>query len=277
LSAVVEPSGGAGAIARPERGRVGSFFAEAGELVTFSLRVLGNLPGTLRYFSEVLRQASIIIRGTTVLMLYLNICLGISVVTFAFFLLRTLGASEFVGLFSGYITPRQVAPTMFGYVIAAKVCTGMSAELGAMRIQQEVDALETTGVEPLQYLVGTRVLGFLIFVPIACAVALIGQWIGDYIDGVVVLHGVPAATLTRLQWSVQGIGDQLYALVSMLMIALPCAIVACFYGLRAKGGPASVGSVAARAVMINLIIVHVVSGLLGVAYYGSNLRLPIGG
>jgi phospholipid/cholesterol/gamma-HCH transport system permease protein len=254
LSAVVEPSGGAGAIARPERGRVGSFFAEAGELVTFSLRVLGNLPGTLRYFSEVLRQASIIIRGTTVLMLYLNICLGISVVTFAFFLLRTLGASEFVGLFSGYITPRQVAPTMFGYVIAAKVCTGMSAELGAMRIQQEVDALETTGVEPLQYLVGTRVLGFLIFV-----------------------HGVPAATLTRLQWSVQGIGDQLYALVSMLMIALPCAIVACFYGLRAKGGPASVGSVAARAVMINLIIVHVVSGLLGVAYYGSNLRLPIGG
>jgi phospholipid/cholesterol/gamma-HCH transport system permease protein len=146
-----------------------------------------------------------------------------------------------------------------------------------MKVQQEVDALETTGVEPLQYLVGTRVLGFLIFVPIACAVALLGQWIGDYLDAVIILHGVPAATLERLQWSVQGLEDQLYALVSMLAIALPCSLVACFYGLRAKGGPASVGSVAARAVMINLIIVHVVSGLAGVAYYGSNLRLPIGG
>jgi phospholipid/cholesterol/gamma-HCH transport system permease protein len=274
---VVAPTTTPTAQGSAQRGKLMSFFAEAGELVVFSLRALAHLPGTLRYFSEVLRQASIIIRGTTLLMLYLNICLGISVVTFAFFLLRTLGASEFVGLFSGYITPRQVAPTMFGYVVAGKICTGMSAELGAMKIQEEVDALEATGVEPLRYLVGTRVLGFLIFVPIAAAVALIGQWIGDYVDAVVVLHGVPAATLNRLQWNVQGIGDQIYALVSMTAVAIPCALVACFYGLRVKGGPASVGGGAAKAVMINLVLVHVITGLAGVAYYGTNLRLPIGG
>jgi phospholipid/cholesterol/gamma-HCH transport system permease protein len=258
-------------------GPIVAFFRELGELTVFGARVLIELPKSLRDSSEILRQAAIIIRGTSALMLYLNICFGITVITFAFFLLRTLGASEFVGLFSGYINPRQAAPTFFGYVIAAKVCCGMTAELGAMKIQQEVDALEASGVEPLQYLVGTRVLGFLLFVPLAAALALIGEFIGDYLDAVVILHGVPAATLERLQWSVQTFGDQLYALVTMLAIALPCSIVACFYGLRVKGGPASVGGGAAKSVMINLVLVHVITALAGVIVYGTNLGLPFGG
>jgi len=250
---------------------------EIGELTEFGFRSVKSLPGSTRYLSEALRQAAEIIRGTALLMLVMNVFLGITVTSFAFFVLRPLGATDFVGFFSGYISPRMVAVSMFGIVFVAKVCAGMTAELGAMRVQQEIDALESEAIDPVRYIVGTRVLAVLIFVPVGAAIALIGQFIGDYLLGVVILDAVPPELLQRLQWFSQSASDQIYALVTIFTFSVPCTLVACFYGLRTQGGPAAVGNSVAQSLLINIPLQNMIAGILAMSYYGQSLRVPIGG
>jgi phospholipid/cholesterol/gamma-HCH transport system permease protein len=238
---------------------------------------LRGLPRSTLYLSEGLRQAAILIRGTSLLLLVMNMFLGITVTSFAFFVLRPLGATDFVGFFSGYISPRHTGPQMFGLVFAAKVCAGMAAEIGAMKVQQEIDALRVEGIDPTHYIVGTRLIGVLIFVPIGTAITLIGQFLGDYLNTVLVLQAVPAELLERLQWYSQSSFDQGVALLTILFMAVPCTLVGCFYGLRTQGGPVAVGESVARSLLINIPLVNILPGTMALLVYGDNLRIPIGG
>jgi len=250
---------------------------EAGELTKFSLSSVRALTGVPRYTSEVLRQASIMIRGSSVFVFFLSAFCGMSIVNFAYFFLRAIGASDFLGLTSGYPGPRQVATTLFGYAFTAKVCCGMTAELGAMRINQEIDAYESTGVDPLRYVVGTRIMAVLIFAPIATVISLFAVLAGVYFDSVILIHGIAPSTLLQVNWSVQTLTDQLFAFVTMTTVAVSTALVACFYGLRTRGGPDAVGSAVARSLVVNLVVVHIITAGFAAAFYGTNIRLPIGG
>jgi phospholipid/cholesterol/gamma-HCH transport system permease protein len=257
-------------------GRIAGLFAEAGELTAFSVRALAALPGSTRYASETLRHAAAIIRGTSLLTLVMNAFLGISVVNFGFFFLRSIGASDYTGLASGYVDIRQCANLMFGYVFAAKVCCGFAAELGAMKINEEIKAYESTGVDPMRYVVGTRLLAAAIWVPIGGILALLGSTLGSYTAAVVLLHGLSAPAFLDVHWSVQTISDQLYTLIGIAFIALFTAIAACFYGLRTEGGPSAVGSTVARSLVVNLVLVHLIGVFFAVYFYGTDIRLPIG-
>ena len=261
----------------PSRGLVRDFLREMGDLVVFIGQALRALPGSLRYSSEALRQAALILRGTTLLTFVMEIFLGFATTNFAFFFLRSIGASDYMGVVSGYAGPRQLAPSMFAYVFTARVCCGMCGQLGAMKIQQEIDALESTGVDPMRYLVGTRLLGVLIFVPVGAMVALIGILIGVYFTTVTLLHGISPHVLMDVNWSVQTISDQLISMLTMGVIAVVTAMVACFYGLRTVGGPTAVGSSVSRSLYMNLVLLHVIAVFFAVFFYGTNLRLPIGG
>jgi phospholipid/cholesterol/gamma-HCH transport system permease protein len=166
---------------------------------------------------------------------------------------------------------------MFGIVFVSKVCAGMTAEIGAMRVQQEIDALESEAIDPMRYIVGTRILAALIYVPIGAAIALIGQFIGDYLLGVVILQAIPAELLERLQWFSQTPSDQIYAIVTIFVMTVPCVIVACFYGLRTRGGPAEVGQSVSRSLLVNIPLQNLIAGIFAMAYYGQNLHIPFGG
>ncbi|HYF24346.1 MAG TPA: ABC transporter permease [Baekduia sp.] len=262
-------------VARPAAGN--GFLGEVGDLVIFAGESLAALPGTLRFASEALRQASMMLVGTLGLMFIMNVFQGMSVANAGYFLLRSIGASDYLGLLSGYVGPRQLATCMFGYVFTAKICCGMAAELGAMRIQQEVDAYEATGVDPRKYLVGTRLWGVILFIPIATIVAVLGNMAGTYFDAVVLLNGVPGHVLIDVHWSVQTLFDYFFALLTIGTIAILTAIVACFYGLRTRGGPDAVGRSVARSMLVNIVILHIIAASFAVVIYGTDLRLPIGG
>lgn len=254
----------------------GGFLNEMGELVVFSGQAMKACVGTPRYFSEVLRLTTRIIRRTSFLLLAMNVFLGFSVATFGFFFLRTIGAGDFVGVFTGLLTQRQVAMTMYGYVLSASICCAMTAELGAAKIQQEIDAYESTGVDPMQLIVGTRILAALLFVPLATVISLVGQNLGNFLDVVVVLQGNGARQFLDVTFSVQSIAGHFYALITFFFMTLPCVLVATFYGMRASGGPADVGRAVAKSLMINLVLVHVIAAFFGVFFYGRNLNIPIG-
>jgi phospholipid/cholesterol/gamma-HCH transport system permease protein len=269
--------GGAADDSAEQAGRSREFLRELGDMVIFMGQALRALPGSLRYASEGLRQAAMMFRGTTLLVFIMEIFIGFTTTNFAFFFLRSIGASDYMGVVSGYAGPRQLAPSMFAYVFTARVCCGMCAQLGAMRIQQEIDALESTGVDPMRYLVGTRLIGVIIFVPVGAVVALGGILIGVYFTTVTLLHGISPHVLLDVNWSVQTVSDQLISILTMGIIAVVTAMVACFYGLRTTGGPTAVGSSVARSLYMNLVLLHVIAVFFAVFFYGTNLRLPIGG
>jgi phospholipid/cholesterol/gamma-HCH transport system permease protein len=262
---------------RRSEGRVEGVLREAGDLTAFSASSLRALVGTPRYAAEVLRQAAILIRGTTLLMFVMNAFFGFSIMNFAFFFLRSIGASDFVGAATAFADPRVGATLMFGYVFTAKVCCGMVAELGAMKINEEIDAFESTGVDPLRYVVGTRILAVLLFLPVGSAVALIAQTAGNYVDGVIILKGISGQGFLQLHWATQGIGDQVNVFITQGTTALTTALVACFYGLRTVGGPAGVGSSVARSLVVNLVLVHMIAAFFTVMFYGTDLKMPLGG
>lgn len=258
-------------------GVVREFLREAGELTAFGLTAIADLRAAPRYVSETLRQTAILVRGSTGVMAVMAFLISYSVVNFGYYVLRAVSATDYLGVVSGIITPRGTTPLMFGYIYAAKVGCGMVAELGAMKVNDETDALESEGVDPVKYLVATRLAASLLFVPVAGLVMLVAGTAGDYFAGIVVLQGLSESAFTNYHWAVQTWTDQLLCLLCMYLLTVPIVIVSCFYGLRAKGGPAGVGTVAARALVVNLVLIHLIHPSYLAFFYGADPKIPIGG
>jgi phospholipid/cholesterol/gamma-HCH transport system permease protein len=262
---------------RREPGTFQAAAIEIGEMAGFFGRAVAGLTRVPRYASEVLRQAAILVRGSTLIIFAMVTFIGMAAVTFAYFFLRSAGASDYTGLFSGIVTPRATVPIMFGYVFSAKVGCGLVAELGAMRINEEIDAYEVEGVNPMSYVVGTRLVGAVIFIPIAVTVALLGGDIGSLFQAVPVLHATSPGGFLHYHWSAQNLTDNLQAYLSCGSMAVFIVLVSCFYGYRAKGGPAGVGSAVARSLLVNIVMVHVIATFFVFVFFGLNPDLPIGG
>jgi phospholipid/cholesterol/gamma-HCH transport system permease protein len=250
---------------------------EVGDLAEFFWLSIVGLRRVPRYLSEVLRQAAILVRGSTVIIFAMVTFIGMAAVTFAYFFLRSAGASDYTGLFSGIVMPRAAVPIMFGYVFSAKVGCGLVAEIGAMRINDEIDAFEVEGVNPMSYVVGTRLIGALIFVPIAVTVGLLGGDIGSLFQAVPVLHATSPGGFLHYHWSAQNLTDNLQAYLNMGSMAMFIVLVSCYYGYNARGGPAGVGAACARSLLVNIVMVHVIATFWVFVFFGINPNLPIGG
>ncbi|HEY3019697.1 MAG TPA: ABC transporter permease [Solirubrobacteraceae bacterium] len=250
---------------------------EAGDLAVFSGRSLLALRGVPRYMSEVLRQGAMLARGTTPFLFAMAAFIGGASSNFFIFLLRSLAAEDFAGSLVALNNTRLTAIAMFGYAFAAKVGCGLVGELGSLKVNEEIDAYESEAIDPYRFVVGTRLLGGLLFLPVATAVTLFGTFVGSYVVAVPVLGAVPSSVFLDLYWNAQSVGDQIYTLFGIVATGLSILLVSCFYGLRAAGGPASVGSASARAVVVNLVMVHLLLGTFVVSFYGTDLGLPIGG
>jgi phospholipid/cholesterol/gamma-HCH transport system permease protein len=264
------------AAAAPRTRRSDGLLAEAGELTVFAFRSLRALVRTPRYFSEVMRLNALITRRTSLLLFVMCFFLGLSAANFGFFFLRSIGASDFVGVISGLLTPRQISPQMFGYVISGSVGCAIAAELGSAKIQEEVAAYEAEGIDPLEILVGTRILAVLLYVPIATIISLIGCLVGGYVTVVLLFQGNSSQVFLSSFFSIQSLSNQIYCFITIGGVALACVIVACFYGLRTRGGPEAVGASVARSLALNLILVHVIVTLFALVFYGGGLKVPIG-
>jgi phospholipid/cholesterol/gamma-HCH transport system permease protein len=253
-----------------------SWVAEVGELVAFGSRALRALPGSARYLAEALRHASGMVVRTSPLLLVMYVFMGIVTMNTGYFLLFPLGAADYLGAIGGFGI-HVSAVIMFSYVFTAKVCGGFVAEIGAMRINQEIDAYESTGVDPLRFVVGTRVIATLLYIPIAAVVGLVGYVAGCYLDGVLILQATDFATYSRFHWSSQGLRELGFVFTTVTLTGVATAITACFYGMRTTGGPAAVGAAVAQAVKVNLVLANLVAAFTVITWYGADAGVPIGG
>jgi phospholipid/cholesterol/gamma-HCH transport system permease protein len=251
-----------------------------GEIGKFTGRVVGDVYGlrVLRFFGEALRQSGILIVGSSgVIWAFVFITgLGTCGVEGAYFT-QSQGAPAYAGVFTAWCDLREAVPYVFGYMMAAKVGTGIVAELGAMRISEEIDALEVMGVDSMVFLCATRLLAAWIVLPFMYIVAIGIAYFGSYLAVVEQIGFTSAGGYLLIFWQFQNAPDFLFSVIKGMTMATAIVLVACYYGYNASGGPVGVGRATAKSMVLNLVLVNLIGMLGSQVFWGANPRAPIGG
>jgi phospholipid/cholesterol/gamma-HCH transport system permease protein len=255
------------------------WLASLGDIARFSARVMGLVYSgrVLQFFGESLRQAGILILGSTMVIWGLVFVLGLSCGIEGAYLLRAQGAPSYAGVFSAWCDLREIAPYAFGYMLSAKVGTGIVAELGAMRISDEIDALEVMGVPPVTFLAATRLLAAWIVFPFMYLAAIGVMYLASYIAVVEQIGDTSAGGYFLVFWMFQNPPDLLFSLVKGMVMATAIVLVGCYYGYTASGGPVGVGTATAKSMVLNIVLVHIIGMMGTLVFWGANPRAPIGG
>ena len=231
-----------------------------------------------RFFGEALRQAGILILGSAIVIWGLAFILGLQCGIEGAYFNRSVGAPAYAGVFSAWCDLREIMPYAFGYMMRAKVGTGLVAEIGAMRISDEIDALEVMGINSLIFLCATRLLAAWLVLPFMY-IAAVGRRLLRLLPG-----GGPAdrrGLLGRVLPDLLDVPEPtrpvLFSLIKGMAMATVIVLVGCYYGYTASGGPVGVGTATAKSMVLNTVMVHLV-GMVGTQiFWGSNPRAPIGG
>ncbi|MEA2378205.1 MAG: phospholipid/cholesterol/gamma-HCH transport system permease protein [Thermoleophilaceae bacterium] len=256
-----------------------AWIASFGEIARFSGRVvLEVLDGrAFRFFGETLRQAGILILGSAIVIWGLAFILGLQCGIEGAYFSRSVGAPANAGTFAAWCDLREIMPYAFGYMMSAKVGTGLVAEIGAMRISDEIDALEVMGISSITFLCATRLLGAWIVLPAVYVGAVGAGFFASYLAVVQQVGEVSSGGYFVIFWMFQNPPDLLYSLVKGMAMATVIVLVGCYYGYHASGGPVGVGTATAKSMVVNTVLVHLV-GMVGTQiFWGSNPRAPVGG
>ena len=190
---------------------------------------------------------------------------------------RSVGAPAYAGVFSAWCDLREIMPYAFGYMMSAKVGTGLVAEIGAMRISDEIDALEVMGISSLTFLCATRLLAAWMVLPFMYIGGGRRRLLRELSGGGAADRGGVVGGFFLIFWMFQNPPDLFYSLIKGMAMATVVVLVGCYYGYNASGGPVGVGTATAKSMVLNTVMVHLV-GMLGTQiFWGSNPRAPIGG
>jgi phospholipid/cholesterol/gamma-HCH transport system permease protein len=257
------------------RGWLDSF----GELARFGSRVAGLVYSgrVLRFYGESLRQAGILILGSAMVIWAFVFILGLQCGLQGAYFFRAQGAPAYAGLFAAWCDLREALPYAFGYILSAKVGTGIVAEIGAMRISDEIDALEVMGIQPVTFLAATRLLGAWLALPFMYLVGIGVMYFASYLSVVQQVGDVSSGGFLLIFWMFQNPLDLLFSLTKGMVMATVIVLVGCYYGYTASGGPVGVGTATAQSMAVNIVFVHIIGMLGTVVFWGSTPRAPIGG
>ncbi len=255
------------------------WIASLGEISKFCGRIVGLvLSGrVLRFFGEALRQCGILILSSTLVIWGLVFIIGLQCGIEGAYFTRSVGAPAYAGVFSAWCDLRELVPYAFGYMMAAKVGTGLVAELGSMRISDEIDALEVMGIDSVLFLCATRLLAAWLVLPFMYMAAVGAGFFASYLAVVQQIGEVSSGGFFLIFWMFQNPPDLLYSIIKGMTMAVVIVLVGCYYGYHAGGGPVGVGTATAKSMVLNIVLVHLI-GMLGTQlFWGANPRAPIGG
>ncbi|MEV4732723.1 ABC transporter permease [Saccharopolyspora sp. NPDC049426] len=258
----------------------------SGDQALFYLRAIAWAPRTLRRYSkEVLRLlaevtfgsgALAVLGGTIGVMVGMTLFTGTVVGMQGYTALNQLGTASFTGFVSAYFNTREVAPLVAGLALSATVGCGFTAQLGAMRISEEIDALEVMAVRSVPFLVTTRVLAGIGAVIPLYVIGLMSSYLASRVI-TVYFYGQSAGTYDHYFHLFLPPEDVLFSFGKVLLFSLMIILVHCYYGFRASGGPAGVGSAVGRAVRTAIIALNVLDFFLSLAIWGATTTVRIAG
>jgi phospholipid/cholesterol/gamma-HCH transport system permease protein len=255
-----------------------------GDQLTFYARALAWTPRAIRrYLKEVLRLltevafgsgALALIGGTVGVMIAMTLFTGTVVGLQGYAALNQIGAAAFTGFVSAYFNTREIAPLVAGLALSATVGAGFTAQLGAMRINEEVDALEGMGVPSLPYLVTTRIVAGVVAVIPLYALGLISSYVGSRAV-TVFFNGQSAGTYDHYFGLFLSPVDVLWSFLKVLLFSVVVILIHCYYGYRASGGPAGVGVAVGRAVRTAIVMINIIDFFMSLAIWGATTTVRI--
>jgi phospholipid/cholesterol/gamma-HCH transport system permease protein len=255
------------------------WLASFGEIVRFCSTVVAEVftLKVFRFFGEALRQAGLLILSSTLVIWGLIFIIGLQCGIEGAYFNRAVGSPAYAGVFAAWCDLRELVPYAFGYMMAAKVGTGIVAELGSMRISDEIDALEVMGISSITFLCATRLLAAWLVLPFMYLAGIGAGFFASYLAVVEQIGEVSSGGYSLIFWMFQNPPDLLYSVIKAMAMATVIVLVGCYYGYTASGGPVGVGTATAKSMVLNIVLVHLI-GMLGTqVFWGANPRAPIGG
>lgn len=257
-----------------------------GEELAFYLRALAWTPRTVRrYKKEIMRLlaevalgtgALAVIGGTVGVIAAMTFFTGTEVGLQGYAALNQLGTSAFTGFVSAYFNTREIAPLVSAIALAATVGCGFTAQLGAMRISEEVDALEVMAVPSLPFLVTSRIIAGLIAIVPLYVVGLLASYFATRFT-VTTVFGQSTGTYDHYFSQFLPPGDVLWSFGKVLVFSIVVILIHCYHGYNASGGPAGVGIAVGRAVRTSIVVINVLDLFLSMAIWGTGTSVRLAG
>ena len=257
-----------------------------GQQMLFYLRVLRAVPFTIKnYGKEIVRLLAevtlgsgslAVIGGTIGVVVSLTFFTGTEVGIQGYAALDQLGTAALTGFVSAYFNTREISPIVAGIALAATVGCGFTAQLGAMRISEEVDALEVMAIPSMQFLVTTRVIAGLVAVVPLYIVGLLSSYFATRLT-ITQINGQSAGTYDHYFNTFLPPSDVLWSFGKVLIFAVVVILIHCYYGYYASGGPAGVGVAVGRAVRTSIVAINVVDLLASMAIWGTTVTVRLAG
>jgi phospholipid/cholesterol/gamma-HCH transport system permease protein len=279
------PSQQAPRLARMKKNLVAEWF-RIGEQTRFYVKTLAAIPdAAIHYRTEVLRLiaqmglgtgALATIGGTVVIVGFMTMSTGAVVAAQGYTQFQAVGVEAFTGFASAFFIPRLIVPGTAQVTLTATVGAGATAQMGAMRINEEVDALEVIGIRSVTYLAATRVLaGTIVVIPLYAIALIMGfaaarvgtTWIYGQSAGVYDHYFDTFLNTTDLAWS-------FFQTIVMIIVVM---LVSTYYGYTASGGPAGVGEAVGRAVRASMVVGAFVLMAVTLAVYGQSGNFHLAG
>ena len=265
--------------------RVAAPFEEGVDQARFYVRCLKALPPALRYRGVILNLISDITIGVGAILFGAGMFFVIFSMAFftgtqvgleGFQGLQQIGAEAFVGLISSFANTREITPLVAGVALAAQVGCGYTAELGAARISEEIDALEVMAVPPMVYMVATRIWAALItMIPLYLA-ALFSSFLATQAI-VTKFFELSSGTYTHYFQLFLPATDIFYSLIKAVIFAVVVTLIHCYYGYNASGGPAGVGIATGKAIRMSIVVVVILNLFLSLLMWGGGDTIAIAG
>ncbi len=259
---------------------------DLGDQFSFYLRAIAWTPQTIRKYSkEVLRLlaevsfgsgALAVIGGTVGVIAALSIFTGTVVGLQGFAALNQIGTAVLTGFISAYFNTREIAPLIAGLALSATVGCGFTAQLGAMRISEEIDALEVMAVPSMPFLVTSRIIAGVVAVAPLYVVGLLLSYLGSR-TVTTLFYGQSSGTYDHYFSLFLPPIDVLWSFGKVLVFAIVIILVHCYYGYHASGGPAGVGVAVGRAVRTAIVAISVLDFFLSLAIWGTTTTVRIAG
>ncbi|WGX94508.1 ABC transporter permease [Nocardioides sp. L-11A] len=263
-----------------------STLAMFGSFVSFSGKVFREIPATLAlYPKEVLRQikdiawgsgALLVGGGTVGVMILLSVAAGTSIGIEGFNGLEIVGLAPLTGFISASVNTRELAPLIAALALGAQVGCRFTAQIGSMKIHEEIDALEVMAVSAVRYVCTTRVIACMVAILPLYLIGLIGSYIASEAS-VVLLFGQSRGQYDHYFSTFIQPRDVAFSIVKILIFSLTVALIHCWYGMRVGGGPQAVGEATGTGIRASIVSIVVLDMVLTLVFWGGDPGFRISG
>ncbi|MBW0011606.1 ABC transporter permease [Mycobacterium sp.] len=261
-------------------------FGRFGDHTIFYGKALAGAPfAAVHYRREVIRLVAEIsmgagtlamIGGTVVIVGFLTLAAGGTLAVQGYSSLGNIGIEALTGFLAAFINVRISAPVVAGIGLAATFGAGVTAQLGAMRINEEIDALESMAIRPISYLVSTRIIAGMLAITPLYSIAVILSFVASQFT-TTFLFGQSSGLYQHYFSTFLNPIDLLWSFLQAALMAIAILLIHTYYGYFAAGGPAGVGQATGNAVRTSLIVVVSVTLLVSLSIYGSNGNFNLSG